>query len=104
MEKQINKKNLLKDLGNFKEVKNITSYNGNKIPNQFILYFNNGEIFQSYESVIVLQLYNSDIIYLGDDWEYSTTTGKYRNLYLNMNKKEILKGIKENKIIIVKGL
>tara|TARA_Y100001963_G_C6517904_1_gene325228 strand:- start:105 stop:476 length:372 start_codon:yes stop_codon:yes gene_type:complete len=76
------------------KVKNITSNNGNKIANQFIITDNNGtEYFQSYKSIIVKRTINNT--YLDEYyWEYSVTTGKYRNIFLNETKKETLKKIK----------
>ena len=76
------------------KVNNITSNRGNKIPNQFIITDNNGtEYFQSYKSIIVKRTLSNtylDKYY----WEYSVTTGKYRNIFLNETKKETLKKIK----------
>ena len=73
------------------KVNNITSNRGNKIPNQFIITDNNGtEYFQSYKSIIVKRTLSNtylDKYY----WEYSVTTGKYRNIFLNETKKEKLK-------------
>ena len=76
------------------QVNNITSNKGNKIPNQFIITANNGtEYFQSYKSIIVKRTLNNT--YLDEYyWEYSVTTGKYRNIFLNETKKETLKKIK----------
>ena len=76
------------------KVNNITSNRGNKIPNQFIITDNNGtEYFQSYKSIIVKRTLNNT--YLDEYyWEYSVTTGKYRNIFLNETKKETLKKIK----------
>ena len=66
------------------KVENMTSNKGNKIANQFIIYTDNGSIFQSYNSTIVK--IDSGKIYLDESkWNYSTTTGKYRNIFLNEN-------------------
>lgn len=68
--------------------------NGREIPNQFEIYFEKGnkhyKIFQSYSSMII-KWENGKIIEVGKDWDYSRTTGKYRNLLSNMNKKEFEK-------------
>ncbi len=59
------------------KVQNMTSNKGNKIANQFVIYTDNGSIFQSYNSTIVK--IDSGKIYLDESkWNYSTTTGKYR--------------------------
>ena len=66
-----------KKLGNFVSVENLTSSNGNNVPNQFHLRFENGRVFQSYDSLIAIIL--NGVIYLGSDWNYSRTTMKYLN-------------------------
>lgn len=63
--------------------------NGRSVANQFEIYYeeNNRQykIFQSYESMI-LKWENGTIIEVGKNWDYSRTTGKYRNLLTDMNK------------------
>lgn len=79
------------------KVKNIEN-NGRNMPNQFLIsYEENGknyEVFQSYSSMI-LKWENGLIIEVGSDWDYSRTSGKYRNLLTGMNKKEFEKMLKE---------
>ncbi len=77
------------------KVENMKSSNGNKVANQFVIhnYDNLGsEAFQSYESVIVLIDRcdsGGDKVKLDrDKWDYSRTTGKYRNQFLGETKKE----------------
>ena len=69
-------------------VQNMVSSRGNKIANQFIIDDDNGNtFFQSYNSIIVKK--NFDGVTLDKNyWDYSVTTGKYRNLFLNETKKE----------------
>ena len=63
------------------KVENMTSPNGNKVANQFIITDNGDEYFQSYRSIIAKR--SKGKIYLDDYyWDYSTTTGKYRNEFL----------------------
>ena len=63
------------------KVTNMLSPRGNKVPNQFIINNNGEEYFQSYKSVIVKK--SKGKIYLDDYyWNYSVTTGKYRNEFL----------------------
>jgi hypothetical protein len=66
-------------------VSNMTSRNGNKIANQFVITSNDGNVitFQSYESEIATINWNKRTITIGRDWDYSTTTGKYRNLFFD---------------------
>lgn len=87
------------NLGTFEGVKNMTSNNGNDIPNQFILPFSNGRVFQSYSSIIVYE--TGGKIYLTDKWDYSTTTGKYRNQFLGEDKKTTEKKIKLGEYIML---
>lgn len=65
------------------KVKNMTSTKGNKIANQFIISDSMIDIFQSYDSVIVKIDRLNNIISIYDNYDYSQTTGKYRNLFFN---------------------
>jgi len=83
-----------------KEVKNLTVYNLEDKQNQFIInysdYDNNVyKIFQSYDSIIIMWK-NHEIIKVGKNWDFSRTTGKYRNKVTGMNKKEFEKMLKNN--------
>ena len=71
------------------KVTNMTSSRGNKIANQFIIYDSDGsKYFQSYNSVIA-KIDNANNITLDQKfWNYSVTTGKYRNIFLQENKQE----------------
>ena len=81
------------------KVTNITGSRGNKIPNQFIIYTDNGSIFQSYASTIVK--IDSGKTYLDESkWNYSNTTGKYRNIFLNETIKDTRKKIKSGEYIL----
>ena len=82
------------------KVENMTGANGNKIANQFIITdegrgalgnFKKRQTFQSYDSVIAVKIFwenETEITLDKDTWDYSTTTGKYRNQFLNESKKE----------------
>lgn len=75
-------------------VENMTSHNGNKIPNQFIIRDGSRRIFKSYDSIIAV-IENGKVILDSQKWDYSTTTGKYRNIFLgDSSKKETEKKIK----------
>ena len=79
------------------KVRNLTSTNGNKIANQFEIIDNENNIiyFQSYKSIIVKHDMNLNQVYLDSYfWDYSTTTSKYRNIFLGEKKKETEKKIK----------
>ena len=74
------------------KVQNMTSSRGNPVPNQFRIVDNeNGYIyFQSYKSIIVkiIDSMPAQVQLDRDTWDYSVTTGKYRNQFLGENKKE----------------
>jgi len=92
------------------KVENITSNNGNKIANQFIITDNdNGnkkEYFQSYNSMIVKKIYDNIGAYVIETyldqkyWNYSNTTGKYRNIFLGETITETKKKIKSGEYIL----
>ncbi len=71
--------------------------NINGIPNQFTIETKKGVYFQSYNSIIAfkpIDCYKSiqlDSYY----WDYSKTTGKYRNIFLGERKAETERKIKE---------
>lgn len=58
----------------------MTSARGNKIPNQFKLWYNNYVAFQSYNTLISIYDCKNDTMYTDKDF-YSNTTSKYRNLF-----------------------
>ena len=65
------------------KARNIISPNGNPITNQFIIDDKNKETFQSYDSIIAVRNKKTDKITLDSYfWDYSVTTGKYRNQFL----------------------
>ena len=59
---------------------------GEKVANQFIIEDGHKTVFQSYDSTIVtLTDYKGyKTIVFGADWDYSRTTGKYRNVFFDM--------------------
>ena len=80
-------------------VSNMTSNStGRKIPNQFVITdegrgalgnFISRETFQSYKSIIAVRIEwesETEIQLDINKWDYSTTTGKYRNQFLGEKK------------------
>lgn len=63
-------------------VENLYSANGNKVANQFRIDHNGMITFQSYNSEIITIDRPTKTIYVGADYDYSVTTGKYRNSFL----------------------
>lgn len=62
------------------KIENMKSTKGNKVPNQFKLWYNNYVAFQSYKTLISVYDVKNDTMYTDKNF-YSTTTGKYRNLF-----------------------
>jgi len=82
------------------KVKNMVSSKGNPVANQFIIenavidiydgvkeIATRGHMFRSYSSNIAFKCSRGYFIDK-NKWDYSTTTGKYRNQFLNETKKE----------------
>ena len=81
------------------KVENMTSARGNTVPNQFIITDNGDEYFQSYRSIIAKR--SEGKIYLDDYyWDYSVTTGKYRNEFLGEGIAETRKKIASGEYIL----
>jgi len=80
-------------------VRNVTNYKGNTIPNQFIIEGKDFILFQSYDSPIAMK--KDGKIYIFKNWDYSTTTGKYRNMFLGESKKQTLQKLKSGEYITV---
>lgn len=95
------------------KVQNITNNKGRAVPNQFIIKeegrgangnFLKRETFQSYKSVIAIKTTWTDEIRTEIDknyWDYSKTTGKYRNQFLGEKKAETLKKIKSGEYRLI---
>lgn len=67
-------------------VQNMTSNaSGRKVPNQFVIRDDatSRTTFQSYDSMIATIDYRNNTITLGEDWDYSRTTGRYRNQFFD---------------------
>lgn len=79
------KKYNMPNLGKFQEVGNFHQ------KNQFIITFEKWKILQSYDSIIVAVKW--DDIFIGQNWDYSKTTWKYRNMFLWEDKKETYENI-----------
>ena len=94
------------------KVENMTSARGNKIANQFIITdegrgalgnFTRREVFQSYDSVIAVRTVWPDKTRIELDanrWDYSVTTGKYRNQFLRETKAETERKIKSGEYVL----
>ena len=79
----------------------MTSNKGNKIANQFIISDpHKGDYFQSYESMIARITPEGRIFLDTKYWDYSVTTSKYRNQFLNETKKETQAKINSGEYIL----
>lgn len=86
------------------KVQNMASpKSGHPVANQYIITMTNGngnkvEIFQSYWTIIAMKIYENThtrVLLDENDWNYSRTTGKYRNVFLHENTAETRKKIKD---------
>jgi len=83
------------------KVTNIKSpNNGNSIPNQFLIQTPRGVYFQSYQSIIAYMPIKGKIKLDSYFWNYSRTTSKYRNYFLNETTKETQKKIDSKEYIL----
>jgi hypothetical protein len=85
------------------QVENISGKHG-VVRNQFNIIDDQGNrFFQSYDSIIVKITHENGkrVVYLDKDkWDYSNSTGKYRNIFLGETKKETEAKIKSGEYIL----
>lgn len=84
------------------KISQIKGRTGKPVANQFIIRCDDSgwTYFQSYETIIA-KVGDCGAIYLDKNyWDYSTTTGKYRNQFLNMNKDQTQKAINSGEIVL----
>ena len=85
------------------KIQNMTSSNGNKVANQFIIFDSEATYFQSYDSIIIKTTFEDGErkTYLDTDtWDYSKTTSKYRNQFLGLTTKEVKAKIDSGEFIL----
>ena len=80
---------------NIPRIESMTSPRGNAVPNQFRIFTDDGVYFQSYSSIIAFRDRTGNIMLDSEKWDYSATTGKYRNDFLNEDKKTTARKIKD---------
>ncbi len=92
---------MMKRLGNFISVENLPSRNGrSKAPNQFELKFEKGRMFQSYDSLIGVMMYDGDVCFT-DKHDYSNTTSLHCKNWCHMDMKTRRDGLKSGKFISI---
>ena len=84
---------------NIPSVRNMRSSNDNKVPNQFEIVGQDFILFQSYSSPIAMK--KNGKVYLFKNWNYSNTTSKYRNKFLEENTKTTIAKLKSGEYIAV---
>lgn len=86
------------------KVANFNSSNGNPVPNQFLIHDGPTIMFQSYGTMIATKEFLADDTIVttldSNSWDYSKTTGKYRNQFLGETKAETLKKIETKEYIM----
>lgn len=92
------------------QVRQFLNDRGLPVKNQFIITTPDGEYFQSYSTIIALipkghsgwkgDKNNPKIQLDANNWDYSQTTGKYRNQFLNETIDETRKKIKSGEYIL----
>jgi hypothetical protein len=70
------------------KVQNMTSKNGKKVPNQFVITDGNIEYFQSYKTIIAKRDHLAGIATIDIKNPYSKTTSKYLYMFLGTNSKD----------------
>lgn len=86
------------------KVQNMVSSTGSgkKIANQFIIETEGGYYFQSYESIIAYKPKAEfcKVVLDAKYWDYSRTTGKYRNIFLGEDKETTERKLKGGRYIL----
>ena len=90
-------------MGSNIKVENMKSGRGREVANQFRIWTKEGVYFKSYSSIIAFRPYlNSEKLKLDrDKWDYSVTTGKYRNDFLGEDIKTTRAKIKSGEYELV---
>jgi len=82
------------------KVHNMVSAKGNKVANQFVITDGiSKEIFQSYNTVIAIKD-GGKVTLDRDSWDYSVTTGRYRNDFLGEGIAETRKKIESGEYLL----
>ena len=80
---------LINELGNFKYVRKLNN-------NQYEVVFEKGFLFQSYQTIMAIKTWYGT--YVRENWKISKTTSKYLYKFFDLDRKEFLQKLKENKI------
>ena len=81
-----------------------SSRSGRPVANQFLIYDGKGNVyFQSYDTIIAKRDKHGKVT-LSSSWNYSQTTGKYLNQFLNERKPDTERKIKNGTYSLVKSI
>ena len=98
--KTITKKALMAKLGNFVSVENTESRNGyGQAPNQFEIRFENGRVFQSYQSLVAANIHGQ--LYFSGYHDYSNTTSRHCGQWCGYSTKERRDGLEKERFILI---
>ena len=80
-------------------VSNMIGNTGQPVVNQFVVTDGDKKWFQSYDTLIVV-IIRGQVFLDKNKWDYSQTTGKYRNRFLSETKKETQAKIKSGEYLM----
>ena len=90
--KNIKRTTLFNKLGGFRRVENMPSHRGgDRVANEIILGFKNGEVFQSHNQIIAVRWYADGAIWVVNDFDCSNSTRNYTTDFLKKDYKTIKK-------------
>lgn len=96
----IRKSELFAKLGVFQGVKNLSSPRSwEPVPNQYSIQYENGRVFQSYETLIAVRC--GGRLYLTKKHDCTKTTSKYCNQWTGYNTKERREGLEDGKFTLI---
>ena len=82
------------------KVSNMISSSDNKVPNQFTIETSVGVYFQSYSTLIAFVPLEGPVVLDRDKWDYSVTTGRYRNQFLGEGIQETRRKIESGEYVL----
>jgi hypothetical protein len=110
-------KEVIGALGAVQDICNMETGKGGRAVNQFEIFYENGVMFKSYNSIIAIKFYRSDVAmgnlfppkfsektFIGRFYDYSKTTNKYRCQFLDEFIKETRAKMKSGEYIYLEDL
>ena len=82
------------------KVENMVGRSGRAVVNQFVIQTPEGLYFQSYSTVIAVKPLSGPVQLDREAWDYSRTTGKYRNQFLGEMKAETERKIASGEYVL----